>query len=141
MTRNLLAALASLVFATLCHASIGAGTYVSRNDLSASTFQDASDPASGYGTYQSAVQSTTAYLSWQAGAVTISGACSGTSTLIARSQGIAVLQLAQATTASVQYAMNQTVRAGNQVGWAIVDSNGDAVVGVSYDGKIGRAHV
>lgn len=135
MTRTLLAAVAALALAALSHAGIGAGTYVSRNDLATTTFQDAADPASGHGVYQSALQGTSAYLDWQAGAVIISGTCSGTSTLIARSQGIAILQLSQATTASVQFAMNQLIRPGNQVGWAVVDSNGDPVVGVSFDGN------
>lgn len=135
MTRSLLATVAALALAALSHAGIGAGTYVSRNDLASTTFQDATDPASGHGVYQSTLQGTNAYLDWQAGAVTISGTCSGTPTLIARSQGVAILQLAQVTTTAVQFAMNQTVRPGNQIGWAVVDSNGDPVVGVSYDGN------
>lgn len=135
MTRTFLAAVAALALAALSHAGISAGTYVSRNDLSSSTFQDSADPASTFGTYQSTLQGTTAYLNWQAGAVTITGTCSGTATLITRSQGIAILQISQATTASVQFAMNQTVRPGNQIGWAVVDSAGDPVVGVSYDGN------
>ena len=135
MTRTLLAAVTALALSALSHAGIGAGTYVSRNDLASSTFEDDADPASGFGTYQSAVQGTTASMNWQPGAVSISGTCSGSSTLIARSQGIAILQVAQATNASFTFAMGQTVRAGNQIGWAVVDSGGDPVVGVSYDGN------
>lgn len=135
MTRTILAALAAFAITALGHAGISAGTYVSRNDLATTTFTQASDPASGYGTYQSALQGTTASLQWQANTVSITGNCSGSSTLIARSQGIAILQLSQPTVASVQFAMNQTVRAGNEIGWAIVDaSDGSTLLGVSHDG-------
>jgi hypothetical protein len=135
MTRTILAAVAAFAITALSHAGISAGTYVSRNDLSSATFTDASDPAGGYGTYQSSLQGTTASLQWQANSVAITGNCSGSSTLIARSQAIAILQINQPTTTVVQFSMNQTVRAGNQVGWAIVDAGtSDSVLGVSHDG-------
>ena len=119
-------------------AGIQTGAYVSQNDLPNQQFTQDSDYGAGFGSYRASLTGTTgtsAALDWYATNATFTGTCSGSSTLSARSQGVALYAFAEGQSFHITYAMSQIVRTGNSVGWALVDtSSGDIVAGISFDG-------
>lgn len=120
-------------------AGLNTGAYVSRNETGG-TFASDSDYGSAYGSYGANLPGTSASLTWLETASTFTGTCSGSSTLTARSQGVALMTLASDATFSIEFSMSQIVRAGNQVGWSLYDiQSGETVYGVSFDGTTAAA--
>ena len=120
-------------------AGINTGAYVSRTELGGAFTSDA-DYGTTYGSYSATLPGTNASLTWLEASSAFSGTCSGSPTLTARSQGVALMTLTSDATFSIDFSMSQLVRAGNQVGWSLYDINtGETVFGVSFDGTTGAA--
>lgn len=120
-------------------AGLSTGAYVSRNELGGAFTSDA-DYGTAYGSYSATLPGTNASLTWLEASGTFAGACSGSPTLTARSQGVSLVTLATDATFSIEFSMAQLVRAGNQVGWSLYDVDaGETAYGVSFDGTSAAA--
>ena len=95
--------------------------------------------APGY--YQASVTSNSADLNWLTNGSNFAGVCTGSTdpdtgfvSIIGRSQGISVVTLGANSTFTINYNMTGVVRAGNDVSWALIDTNNsDVVFGLTYE--------
>lgn len=106
------------------------------------TAVEASDPASGPGTYSSDLAGTpfagraSASLLWSATGVSFTGLADGGTDATVRSQGIAMLVFTEATAVSFTWSMAPAVGAGVEIGWGLVNAEGTGTpdFGVTFNG-------
>jgi hypothetical protein len=137
---HLISAAFVLGAASSASAEVDPGTMVRAIPASGSSSAITSaDAASGPGAYRSDLAGTPyagrafAQLDWADAAVSFTGLANGGSDAMMRTQGIAVLELAQTMQVDISWSMALAVGAGIETSWGLLDASGDGTptVGVT----------
>lgn len=124
------------------------GVFVSRTSFAPTPgLEEDFDYGAVPATYQASVTSNSATLNWLANGSNFVGTCNGATNsatsqveVTGRSQSITLITLATASTFSINYSMSNVVRVGNEVSWALVDTNtGNPMFGLQFDGTAATA--